>query len=154
MLRQLKPLLYFALTALAVSASAFIPPSQPVKSAEHKPMFFGFDAQGRVKAITNAIGKVTSFTYSDAGNLKDRLNSKNETTHYDYDALNRLTNVVHEGVWKAAFKYDANGNITTNSNSVARTSFAYDTMNRLSSSLISVNSVSGFRFHVSGFLFL
>ena len=78
-----------ALTALAVRAAAFVPEFRPSENyeetgynalgyrttfwnAERNPIHFGVDAQGRITAITNAIGKVTSFTFDDAGNLTDR----------------------------------------------------------------------------------
>ena len=169
MFRRFKSFLSFALTALAVSASASIPAFQPLEAtvpmvgrpsateqfvydalgnrigfynAEGKPITFGFDAQGRVTAITNAIGKVTSFAYDVNGNLTDRTDAKNEITHYDYNALNRLTNVVHEGQWKAAFGCDANGNLLNQQSAIANQQFSYDSMNRLRVSTQSVYSVS------------
>jgi RHS repeat-associated protein len=102
MFRPVKFLLYFALMALAMSASAFVP----------------------------------------AGNVINRQDAKNEVTHYNYNALNRLTNVVHESQQKAAFTYDANGNRTKGRDQKSEVSFGYDSMNRLSTTLISVNSRS------------
>jgi RHS repeat-associated protein len=99
-----KLVLLVALTALAVSASAFIP--------------------GR------------------AGNLVNRQDAKAQSTGYEYDSMNRLTNVVNQGLSRASFAYDANGNRTGVRNQESEVSFAYDEMNRLSSSLISVNSRS------------
>ena len=87
-------------------------------NAERHPIRFGINAQGRVIAITNAIGKVTSFTFDDAGNLTDREDAKNEVTHYAYDSLNHLVAITNEGVWKASFEHDPNGNITEISNQV------------------------------------
>jgi RHS repeat-associated protein len=111
-------------------------------NAEGKPITFGFDAQGRVTAITNAIGRVTRFTYDVNGNLVDREDAKNEVTHYDYDVRNRLTNVVYQGLSRASFSYDPNGSPLNQQSAIANQQFSYDSMNRLSSSLISVNSRS------------
>ena len=111
-------------------------------NAEGKPITFGFNAQGRVTAITNAIGKVTRFVYDVNGNMTSRTDAKNAETVYSYNSMNRLTNVVHESVSKASFAYDANGNIVSQASPLALSSFAYDSMNRLSSSLIIVNSRS------------
>ena len=111
-------------------------------NAEGKPITFGFDAQGRVTAITNAINKVTSFAYDANGNLVQRTDAKGQTTAYQYSSMNRLTNVVNQGLSKASFVYDGNGNIVSQASPLALSSFSYDPMNRLSSSLISVNSRS------------
>ncbi len=102
MFNRFKFLFCFALMAIAMSASAFIPER----------------------------------------NLLPRQDAKTQSTQYEYDSLNRLTNVTHETDWKASFKYDANGNMVTQASPLASSSFSYDTMNRLSSSLISVNSRS------------
>ncbi len=75
-------------------------------------------------------------------NLLPSQAAKAQSTQYEYSLMNRLMNVVHEGVWKASFKYDANGNNVTQASPLASSSFSYDPMNRLSSSLISVNSRS------------
>lgn len=54
-----------------------------------------------------------------------------------------MTNVVHEGQWEAAFSYDPNGNVLNHrGRGGTEVSFSYDSMNRLSSSLIRVNSRS------------
>lgn len=54
-----------------------------------------------------------TYTYNTNGNLTDRKdNLKNLTEHFDYDGLNRLTRVNHNGVLKQEMRYDAAGNIT------------------------------------------
>jgi len=109
-------------------------------NAEGKVISFGLDAQGRVTAITNAIGRVTRYTYDNNGNVIDREDAKNQSTEYLYDEMNRLTNVVHEGVLKASFEYDLNGNNVAQASPLASLSLDYDSMNRLTNSLISVDS--------------
>ncbi len=111
-------------------------------NAEGNPITFGVDAQERVTSITNAINDVTSFGYNPDGTLDWRINGELEQTDYDYDNLNRLTNVVHEGVQKAAFKHDPNGNLVEQTLLSAQTQLGYDEMNRLTASTQSVYSVS------------
>ncbi len=111
-------------------------------NAEGKVISFGLDAQGRVTSITNAINNVTSFDYDLNGNLVQRTDAEGKTTDYSFDEMNRLTNVIHEGTWKALFEYDLNGNNVAQASPLASLSLEYDSMNRLESSLISVNSRS------------
>ncbi len=72
-------------------------------------------------------------------NFFPRQDAKAQSTQYEYDPMNRLTNVVHEGVWEASFKYDANGSIVMQASPLAYAAFGYDGMNRLTNSSISVN---------------
>ncbi len=111
-------------------------------NAEGKVISFGLDAQGRVTSITNAINKVTSFDYDLNGNLVQRTDAGGQTTDYGFDEMNRLTNVVHESVWKASFEYDLNGNNVAQASPLASLALDYDSINRLTNSLISVNSRS------------
>lgn len=102
MFRRIKFLLCFALMALAMSASAFIPERNPVS----------------------------------------RQDAKAQSTGYEYNLMNRLTNVVNQGQWKASFVYDANGNILNHrEHGGTEVSFAYDSMNRLVASTSSASSV-------------
>lgn len=111
-------------------------------NADRNSITFGVDAQGRVTSVTNAIDQITHFSYDDAGNLIQRSDASDQATDYAYDSLNRLMSVTNEGVWKASFDHDPNGNITLISNPVSRISMGYDDMNRLTSSTQSVYSVS------------
>ncbi len=60
--------------------------------------------------------------------------------------MNRLTSITNEGIWKASFDYDPNGNRTEVRNQQSEVSFGYDEMNRLTNSEF---QVSGFEFQVS-----
>lgn len=54
-----------------------------------------------------------AYTFNKNGNLTDRKDiSKNLTEHFDYDGLNRLWKVSHNGTLKQEIRYDASGNIT------------------------------------------
>jgi len=115
----------------------------------------GLDAQGRVTSITNATDQVTRFSYNDAGNLDWRINGEQEQTDYDYDSLNRLTNVVHESVQKASYKYDPNGNLVEQTSLSAQIQLGYDEMNRMVASTSTISTVStaltvGFAYDLNG----
>lgn len=55
-----------------------------------------------------------SYKFNSIGNLTDRIdNTKKLTEHFDYDGLNRLWKVSHNGQLKQETLYDAAGNITS-----------------------------------------
>ena len=111
-------------------------------NAETNAIRYGVDAQGRITAITNAIGNTTRFGYDDSGNVAWRQNADSNLVNYTYDTLNRLTSVSYKGDWQKNFTYDANGNCLTASGLIGTNIYAYDVMNRLTSSTIRVHSHS------------
>jgi len=65
-----------------------------------------------------------TYTFNTVGNLTDRKdNAKSLTEHFDYDGLNRLWKVSHNGILQQEIGYDAAGNITTKTG--VGSSFAY-----------------------------
>ena len=72
-----------------------------------------------------------TYTFNTVGNLTDRKdNLKNLTEHFDYDGLNRLWKVSHNGSLKQEILYDAAGNITSKTG--VGTNFVYqDKTNKL-----------------------
>ncbi len=106
---------------------------------------YGLDAIGQrtnVQYPSTSIG----YVFDANGNLVQRTDGKGQATAYDFDELNRLTNVVHEGTWKASFQYDFLGNNVEHASPLASVSFGYDEMNRLTNSKVQVSS---FEFQVS-----
>lgn len=54
-----------------------------------------------------------TYTFNTVGNLTDRKNNlRNLTEHFEYDELDRLIKVNHNGVLKQEMRYDAAGNLT------------------------------------------
>lgn len=80
---------------------------------------FGFDTADRITAITNGV-------------------DADETQHYQYDAVSRLTQAAHAGGNVATFGYDAVSNRTTASNTspASTTAYSYGNNNRLLQSVM------------------
>jgi RHS repeat-associated protein len=115
-------------------------------NAEGRVCRMGYDAQGRLLAATNAAGEqVVRNLYDLVGNLTNRTDGAGRSTRYRYDALNRGTNTVYSDGAFEAFTYDGAGNLLAAGNGSATNSFAYDAMNRLTSS---VSRASGQTFAV------
>ncbi len=110
-------------------------------NAEGRVYRMGYDAKGRLLAATNAAGEqVVRNLYDLVGNLTNRTDGAGRAVRYQYDALNRGTNTVYADGSREAFAYDGAGNLLTAGNGSATNTFAYDAMNRLTSS---VSRVSG-----------
>jgi RHS repeat-associated protein len=79
-------------------------------------MQFGWDAKGRLAAITNALGQVTRITAHTSGGLPETIIDPNGVeTDLAYDVRQRLvTRTVHTaaGPLTTKFAYDAAGNLT------------------------------------------
>ncbi len=93
-----------------------------------------YNAQkGYITDITTPDIQNWSYKFNAIGNLTDRIdNTRNKTEHFDYDPLNRLRRVSHNGVVNQDILYDTAGNITYKTG--VGTSFKYkEGTNRLES---------------------
>jgi len=125
-------------------------------NAEGRVYTMTYDALGRPLTATNAANEqVFANRYDPVGNLTNRTDGAGNTIAYGYDVLNRLVvrdafnHEPHER--HENFSYDAVGNLLTASNTTASLSFAYDAMDRLTSSVsrVTLSPVSSFEFPVS-----
>jgi YD repeat-containing protein len=110
--------------------------------AEGRVTYFEYDALGRVIATTRnydaggpttAITNVrTSVAYDGLGNRVSMTNANGHTTTFEYDSLDRLTEVTDAAGQRVAYTYDAAGNragLTYPAGQVV--TYTYDTANRL-----------------------
>jgi RHS repeat-associated protein len=101
---------------------------------------YGYDAAGRQTALTDPLGNITTYAY-DAANRKTSMIDRNgRQTDYQYDADNR---VIQE-TWYTqgsgtpvvdvlAYGYDADGQLTSASNSAGAYTLGYDQAGRVTS---------------------
>jgi YD repeat-containing protein len=101
---------------------------------------FTYDANGNMASRTDALGRVTSYTYDSLGNkLTTTLplpsagaSAAAATTTYQYDAFGHLTQTAAPLGRTTSSTYDANGNKTTDTDARGNvTSYQYDALNRL-----------------------
>lgn len=93
---------------------------------------FSYDAAGQLKtaAVTTTLGLNVreTYAYDLNGNLTQVVSTRDGTTNYTYDALNRLTSANGPGL-AASYGYDAAGNRTT----AGGVTFTYDVGGRMTS---------------------
>jgi len=97
--------------------------------------YYGYDAERRKIAETNADSQVTQYSYDAASDLISLTDGCGDTTHWGYDLYGRVTNKVDgTGAAILAYKYDADSRLT-NRWSLGRTNaaYAYDAVGNLTS---------------------
>jgi RHS repeat-associated protein len=114
--------------------------SQPAEAGD-RILTMGYDKMRRLVSVTDAAGSVTTFEYDALGNrtkLTDALSATYggpHVTDFVYDELDRLTQVVQNGVSPAlttGFEYDAAGNVTKVLDPKDQeTEYQYDELSRL-----------------------
>jgi RHS repeat-associated protein len=90
------------------------------------------NATGNPLTITDADGKVTTFTYDTRGLLLTSKDALNQTTTFTYNAQGRLLTTTDPLNRTTTLTYDQAGNVATSKDALDRiTTFEYDTKNRL-----------------------
>lgn len=93
---------------------------------------FSYDASGRVRSATDALGRVVSYAYDAAGNRTRMSLGLSVVAVYEYDALSRLTRLTDRTGGAHAYAYDAAGRLTSRSAPNGTTaSYTYDGLGRL-----------------------
>ncbi|MEI8242279.1 MAG: DUF6531 domain-containing protein, partial [bacterium] len=113
-----------------------------------------YDAQGRLLTATNAAGEQVFRNYFDpCGNLTNKVDAASRRINFQYDVLNRCTNTTYADGSSENFTFDAVGNLLTARNAATTNTFAYSSMNQLTSAVSRVAGVTFtnlYRYDLSG----
>lgn len=116
---------------------------------------FAYDEKNRLISVTNALGIVTEFTLDEVGNRTAVTEAKDaaleRTINYEYDALNRLTEVTDPLDNKATLSYDLLGNTLsrTDANWNA-TTYTYDSNGRIIAKTNAENHTTQYEYDYNG----
>jgi RHS repeat-associated protein len=96
---------------------------------------YGYDAQERLSSITDPLNRQTSFGYDGAGNRTSLTDALGHTTTYGYDAADELTSIHYStgNPQDVALSYNQDGDRASMTDASGTTSYAYDSLGRLTS---------------------
>jgi RHS repeat-associated protein len=97
---------------------------------------YEYDPLGRVVAVTDPLGRVTHYAYDPAGNETSMTDPEGQVTTKTYDADNELTSISYsDGKTPdvTAITYNADGERTSMTDGTGTSTFAYDSLNRMTS---------------------
>ncbi|SFI48553.1 RHS repeat-associated core domain-containing protein [Collimonas sp. OK307] len=137
-----------------------------VTDANNNPTSRGYNTAGLMTSLTNALGKVTSFTY-DVGDLVQITDALNRSINFSTDAVGRtiavtdplgnrstasfdnlrLSQTADALSQPTGFSYDANGNLTAVTDAKNNQhQFVIDTRNAVSSSVDPLNKSEAYQY--------
>lgn len=93
--------------------------------------YYGYDANGRLRDVTDALGNITHYGYDNVGNLTQIIDANENITGYDYDDVNRLIQTTYPDETTENYEYDANSNLISKTDRKNQTiTYEYDELDR------------------------
>jgi len=104
---------------------------------------YGYDAKGNLTSITppSPLGPV-SITYDSLSRIQTITDGKGQTRTYTYNPLDRVTQIAYSNGPTITSTYDADGNLTSETDATGSYSYSYDALNRLSQETTPQGTVS------------
>lgn len=114
---------------------------------------YGFTADGKVSAETNALGEFKLYSYDDNGNLTNLQDFDRNSYRYTYDANNRLSATVNPGGnIETSYVYNAKGLIESKTVSGSGTiRYEYSARDKLIKEINPKGAVSLYAYNPAGF---
>jgi RHS repeat-associated protein len=93
---------------------------------------FIYNATNQLTAETNALGKITTYTYDGNGNRLTITDANGNTSTNTFDPLNRITKTTYPDGTFETFSFDADGNLIARTDRNGKTiNKTYDALHRL-----------------------
>ena len=87
---------------------------------------FSYDSLSRLRTAINPESGTISYQYDDNGNLLVKTDARSVSTHFEYDAINRLTRRWYNGSSSAAYTTHNSPSLPSGVGSTDETRFYYD----------------------------
>lgn len=91
---------------------------------------YGYDSQGRVNRVTDALGQSTSIRYDASGRIDQVTDRKGQQTTISYDARGQISQISKPGQ-TISYQYDAVGRLTEVRDATTVSTHQYDNADRL-----------------------
>ncbi|MCA1831305.1 MAG: RHS repeat-associated core domain-containing protein [Actinomycetota bacterium] len=119
----------------------------------NQPTTYTYDELGHLYTVADPLGRTTYYGYDALENLKTLSNPSNRTTTYGYDAADELTSMKYsDGTTPnvTSIAYDADGQRTTMSDGTGTSTWAWNTLHRLTSSTNGAGQIVGYGYDLGG----
>jgi len=116
---------------------------------------YGYDSLARLTSTTDALQRTTSYTHDGAGNRLTLVDAQSpaQATTYTYDAANELTAISYSDGHTpnvSQIAYDADGQRTGMTDGTGSSSWAWDSLHRMTSSTNGANQTVGYGYDLKG----
>ncbi len=125
----------------------------PYKTGETSDIQLEYDSNGYVKKITNALGKISEYTYNNCGDLITEKNPEGKITTYTVNKMGSITKITGPAPdnKEMFYTYDANQNITEFKNQRGySTYYEYNDRDLLTSTKNTLNQYTYYSYNASG----
>ncbi|HEU5270575.1 MAG TPA: DUF6531 domain-containing protein [Jatrophihabitans sp.] len=116
---------------------------------------YDYDAVGNLASITDPLGRATLLDVDGVGNLVTRTDPAGRTTTYSYDAADQLTAVNYSDPATpdvTNVSYDADGQRTAMTDGTGTTTWAWDSLHRMTSTTTGAGNTIGYHYDLAGLL--
>ncbi len=112
---------------------------------------YSYDAANRLIATTDPNGRTTTYGYEPNGNKSRSTNPEGETTSFYYDGDGELSDVYYsDGTAPVYEYYDEDGNRTYMSDGSGTSTYAYDSLNRMTESTDGAGATTRYGYDLAG----
>lgn len=111
---------------------------------------YQYDNLGRLVSETDPLGNVTSYAYDPSGKLVAKTDGNGATTKYAYDSLGKLLKKTYPDATTTTFSYDAKGRVVKAANQNVVYTFIYDANGNLTSATDSKGRTIGYSYNALG----
>ena len=111
---------------------------------------YQYDNLGRLLSETDPLGNVTNYAYDPSGNLVAKTDGNGATTRYAYDSLGRLLKKTYPDATTTTFSYDAKGRVMTAGNQNISYALSYDANGNVTSATDSNGRSIGYSYDALG----
>jgi len=115
---------------------------------------YAYDPVDRLISVTDPDGHTTNYRYDLAGRKTAMINAEGETTEYGYNAAGELTSVTYsDGTTpNVTESYDGDGNRTDLTDGSGTSTFAYDSLDRMTSATDGAGATVRYEYDLAGHL--
>jgi RHS repeat-associated protein len=113
---------------------------------------YSYDELNRVVSATDGLSRTTTVAYDPAGNRTKLTDPSGKVTRFGYDAADQLIGISYSdgATPDVAYGYDALGQRTTMTDGTGKTTYKYDSLNRLTGTTDGAGAKVGYTYDLAG----